>query len=74
MRRRPVVRQQQTEESLQQRINDYLRGKPSDYASEESEEEIVKTLLGMLQKAEQDLKAAQERIDRIKWELAKSRS
>jgi hypothetical protein len=68
------VRQQQTEESLQQRINDYLRGKPSDYASEESEEEIVKTLLGMLQKAEQDLKAAQERIDRIKWELAKSRS
>lgn len=74
MGRIPVALERQTEESLQERINDYLRGKPSDYASEESEEEVVKTLLGMLQKAEQDLKAAQERIDRIKWELAKSKA
>jgi hypothetical protein len=44
------------------------------YAVEESEAAIIEAIFEQLQKAEQDLKTVQERVDRLKWELAKAKS
>ena len=65
---------QQTQESLQQRVNGILRGSPLAYAVEEPKEESVEAIFSLLQRAEEDLKAAQGRVDRLKWELEKARS
>jgi hypothetical protein len=66
--------QQKNQNSLNNRVNEYLRGKPVTYAVEESEEAMIEAIFDQLHKAEEDLKAAQERVDRLKWELAKAKS
>ena len=76
-----MVLQQRTQESLQQRINEFLHINPVAYAIEEPKEESVEAIHILLQRAEkvleraeEDLVAAQERVDRLKWELEKARS
>lgn len=69
-----MVSRQESQKSLQQRINVYLRGKPLGYTIEEPKEESVEAIFSLLQRAEDDLKAAQNRVDRLKWELEKARS
>jgi hypothetical protein len=64
---------QKIEKSLHTRVNDYLRGKPMPYIVDESEEATIEAIFDQLNKAEEDLKAVQERIDRLKWELAKAK-
>jgi hypothetical protein len=66
------VPQQKTQNSLQQRVDKYLSGNPTTYVVEEAGEEAVEDIFNIVQKAEVDLKAAQERVDRLKWELAKA--
>ena len=63
-----MVLQKKTQNSLQQRINVYLHG---EYIVEDSQDEAVVVLFDMLQQAEENLEAAQERVDRLKSELAK---
>jgi hypothetical protein len=60
--------------TLQHRVDQYLHGKPPEYVLEESETEAVESIFNLLQKAEDDLQAAKERVDRLKWELAKAQS
>ncbi len=62
------------DKSLHNRVNDYLRGKPMAYIVEESEESTIEAIFEQLHKAEADLKTVQDRIDRLKWELAKAKS
>ena len=69
-----MVGQQEIEFSLHQRVSNYLRDKPIEYAREESEAEALDAMLDMLRKSEEDLQAAQERVDRLKWEVAKAKS
>ncbi|MEZ5504279.1 MAG: hypothetical protein R3E50_17080 [Halioglobus sp.] len=64
--------QLENKKSLHNRVNEYLRGKPAAYAAEAPEEASVEAIFDMLQKAEADLKGAQQRVDRLKWELAKA--
>jgi len=66
--------EQKNEKSLHNRVNDYLKNKPVIYAVVESEEETVEAILDELHKAGEDLKAVKERIDRLKWALAKAKS
>jgi len=66
--------EQKNEKSLHNRVNDYLKSKPVRYAVVESEEETVEAILDELHKAGEDLKAVKERIDRLKWALAKAKS
>lgn len=63
--------EQRDRASLQQRVDTYLRSSPTGYVVEETEEGAVESIFGMVQKAEEDLKAAQERLDRLLWELAR---
>lgn len=65
---------QKTPESLQQRINTLLNSNPVTFAIEEPKEESVDAISTLLARAEQALKVAQERVDRLKWELEKARS
>ena len=66
--------QPKNEESLHNRVNNYLRGKPMMYAVDDSDEAAIEAIFDQLLKAEEDLKAMQERVDRLKWELAKAKS
>ncbi|MDB4261634.1 hypothetical protein N9878_02070 [bacterium] len=59
---------------LLNRVNDYLRTNPLAYAVEEPMEESIEAIFSLLQKAESDLQIAQERVNRLKWELEKARS
>jgi len=68
------VPRQQTQESLQQRINGILRGSPPVCAVEESTQETVEALSTLLQRAGEELKAAQERVNRLMRALEKARS
>lgn len=63
-----MVLQEKKQNSLQQRINVYLHG---EYIVEDSQDEAVVVLFDMLQQAEENLEAAQERVGRLKLELAK---
>jgi len=49
-----------------------LHDNPRAYVVEEGGEEAVEDIFNIVQKAEEDLKAAQERVDGLKWELAKA--
>lgn len=62
-------------ESLQQRVNMYLSGRPPEYAADDANSAVavVDSLFSMLQKAESDLQTAQEKVERLKWELAKAK-
>lgn len=66
--------QKQKDGSLHNRVNDYLRSKPMIYAVDDSDEAAIEAIFDQLLKAEEDLKAIQERVDRLKWELAKAQS
>jgi len=68
------VSRQKPPESLQQRINHLLHSNPVTFAIEEPKEESVDAISTLLARAEQELKVAQERVDRLKWELEKARS
>ena len=68
-----MVDQQKDPDSLQQRVNKFLRLNSTAYVVEEVGEEAVEDIFIMVQKAEEDLRAAQERLDRLKWELAKAK-
>lgn len=61
--------------NLQQRVNMYLSGRPPEYAADDavSEVAVVDSLFSMLQAAEADVQAAQGRVERLKWELARVR-
>lgn len=68
-------------DSLQQRVSQILRNEHTQYAQEASQEDAVGVILEMLQRAEADLAAAleraasaEERIARLKWQLAKAQS
>jgi hypothetical protein len=69
-----MVGQQESGNSLNQRVSNYLRDKPVEYAHEESEAEALDAIFDTLLKAEEDLRDAQERIDLFKWEIAKIKS
>ncbi len=66
--------QKDSEKSLHNRVNDYLRGQPATFVVEESEEATIEAIFDQLHKAEEDMKTVQQRIDRLKWELAKAKS
>ena len=68
------MRGEETRNSLQQRVNDYLREKSSTYVVKESSDEAIADIFTSLKKAERDLKVAQERVDRLKGELARAHS
>ena len=59
---------------LQSRVNDYLRGKPEPDAVEEAEAAVIEAITDQLHKAEEDLKAAQLRVERFKRELLRAKS
>lgn len=59
--------------TLQQRVREILNNGQADYTSAESEADAVDSIFDLLQKAELDLKAAQTRVDDLKWKLAKAR-
>jgi hypothetical protein len=69
-----MVSRQQIQESLQQRVDNYLSGNPLAYVVEGPTEEAIEAIFSLLQKAEEDLKATQERVDRLQLELAKVQS
>ena len=69
-----MVSPQKTQESLQQRVNDLLRGNPLGYVVEESRQQSVEDISSLLQRAKEELKAAQASVDRLKWELEKART
>jgi DNA repair ATPase RecN len=57
---------------LHNRVSDYLKSKPEIYAVVESEEETIEAILDELNKAQEDLKAVNERIRVLKWALARA--
>jgi hypothetical protein len=61
--------------NLQQRVNMYLSGRPPEYPADDANSEVavVDSLFSMLQTAEGDLQAAQGRVERLKWQLAKAK-
>ena len=69
-----MVSPQKIQESLKQRVNDLLSGNPLGYAAEDSRQQSVEDIFSLLQRAEEELKAAQASVDRLKWELEKARS
>ena len=66
--------QEQTQKSLQQRVNQLLRGNPVGYAEEVTKQQSIEDFTRLLQRAEEELKTSQSRVDRFKWELEKARS
>jgi hypothetical protein len=69
-----MVGQQESGNSLNQRVSNYLRDKPVVYAHEESEAEALDAIFDTLLKAEENLRAAQKRVNLLKWEIAKIKS
>jgi hypothetical protein len=61
--------------NLQQRVNMYLSGRPPEYPADDASSDlaVVDSLFSMLQTAEGDLQAAQGRVERLKWQLAKAK-
>lgn len=68
------MHKQQTQESLLQRVNEILHGNPTTYAVVESKEESIEAIFRLLQRTEEELRAVQHRVNRLKWELEKARS
>ncbi len=63
--------EQKNQLSMEQRINDLLRGKSIEPVHEESIEEAIQAVVHELERAEHELKVAQCRVDRLKGELEK---
>ena len=72
--RESKMSQKQTEESLQQRVNELLRVNPLGYAVEVTKQQSVEDFSRLLLTAEKELTASQARVDRLKWELEKARA
>jgi hypothetical protein len=58
--------------TLRARIDSYLRGNPLDTGPYGSGHDVVGIVEDLLSRAERDMRLAQRRVDRIKWELAKA--
>ena len=58
--------------SLQQRVNKILSDGAPNYASDDSEADVINSIYDMLLTAEADLSAAQIRVDNLRWKLAKA--
>jgi hypothetical protein len=69
-----MMSRQESQESLQQRVSNILHGNPAAHAPEEPEHEPVEAISSLLEKAEEELKTAQQRVDRLSWQLEKARS
>lgn len=69
-----MVSLQKAQETLYQRVNDLLHDQPIGYAVETPREDGIEAVSSLLQRAEEDLSSAQERVKRLKWELEKLRS
>jgi hypothetical protein len=69
-----MVFQKETQESLRQRVDDYLQGSILTYAREASQEESVEIISNLLGRAKLDLKAAKKRVARLKSELERTQS
>ena len=65
--------QQENQESVQRRNNDHLLGSPFDSVTAEPGEATAQAALSELEEAEQALKAAHNRLGRLRWELARAR-
>ena len=65
------VLQQKGDRTLQQRVSDYLRDTPKKYVVEETEDDTAEAMFKLLSEAQGQLRAAQERVDRLRAELAK---
>lgn len=66
-----MVLELKNQQSMQERINNLLRGKPIDPVHEESAEEAIQDVVRELEQAERQLNVAQSRVDRLKNELAR---
>jgi polyhydroxyalkanoate synthesis regulator phasin len=58
--------------TLQQRLAEILSDRPPVYVVDDSEANAIDSIVDMLQKAESDLHAAQVRVEKLKWQLAKA--
>jgi hypothetical protein len=58
--------------TLQQRVAEVLSDSLPVYALDDSEANAVDSIFDLLQKAKVDLHAAQDRVDNLKWKLAKA--
>ena len=58
--------------TLQARVDSYLRRNPLERGPYSAGHDVVGIVENLLQKAERDMRLAQRRVDRIKWELAKA--
>jgi hypothetical protein len=58
--------------TLQQRVSDILSDVPTNYASDDSEADVVDSIFDMLQKAENELNNTQARVDNLKWKLVQA--
>ena len=58
--------------SLQQRVNKILSDAVPNYASDDSESDVINSIYDMLQQAEADLIDARTRVDDLRWKLAKA--
>ena len=63
--------QQKGDRTLQQRVSEYLRDTPRKYVVEETEDDATEAMFKLLSEAQDQLRAAQERVDRLRAELAK---
>jgi hypothetical protein len=68
-----VDRQQETQDATQERINDFLsRFKSNDIALSSTDTSTENALdQYLLERAAEELRAARESVDKLKWELGK---
>lgn len=64
---------QTDQKSLHKRINEYLCSEPVTYEIGETDQATIEVMCDRLRRAEEDLKTAQERVDRLVWELDKAK-
>ncbi len=69
-----MIGQQAIDNSLHQRVSNYLRDKPIEYAHEESGPEALDAIFTLLLKANEDLRSAQARVNLLKWEIERVKS
>ena len=66
-----MVFEHRSQQSMQERVNDLLRGKSIEPVREESVEEAIQAIVHELERAEHEVQMAQGRVDRLKGELEK---
>lgn len=68
-----MVGKQENDNSLNNRVSNYLRDEAIGYAHEETGEEALVEVFNLLLEAKEDLRAAQERIDLLNCEIAEAK-